>query len=109
MLRALAAYPWPGNVREMQNVIERAVAVNSTGRIGLEDLPPEIVRGAAATPEGGVSPAPPPGLDGAVAALERELIEQALRDSNGVKARAAKLLGISERNLWYKLKKYGIV
>ncbi|HQM52554.1 MAG TPA: sigma-54 dependent transcriptional regulator [bacterium] len=109
VLRALAAYPWPGNVREMQNVIERAVAVNSTGRIGLEDLPPEIVRGAAATPEGGVSPAPPPGLDGAVAALERELIEQALRDSNGVKARAAKLLGISERNLWYKLKKYGIV
>jgi two-component system response regulator AtoC len=109
VLRALAAYPWPGNVREMQNVIERAVAVNSTGGIGMEDLPPEIVRGAAVATGGGVSPASPPGLDGAVAALERELIEKALRDSGGVKARASKLLGISERNLWYKLKKYGIV
>jgi len=110
-LRALSGYAWPGNVREMENVIERAVALNATGRIGLDDLPPEIVYGE---PERtmGVS-APTAGsrgdLEGAVSSLEREMIGKALRESDGVKARAAKLLGISERNLWYKLKKYGIM
>ena len=110
-LRALSGYAWPGNVREMENVIERAVALNATGWIGLDDLPPEIVYGAPESPTG-VS-APPAGsrgdLDGAVSSLEREMIGKALRESDGVKARAAKLLGISERNLWYKLKKYGIM
>ena len=108
VLRALAAYAWPGNVREMENVIERAVAVSSTGRIGMEDLPPEIVQGfpIAHPDSAGGEPA---GLDGAVASLEKTMIEKAIRESDGVKARASKLLGISERNLWYKLKKYGIV
>ncbi len=115
VLRALSSYPWPGNVREMQNVIERAVALSGAGRIGMEDLPPEIVHWAAAgeadAPGGGQAAAAPEGregLDGAVAALEKAMIERALRDAGGVKSRAARLLAISERNLWYKLKKHGI-
>jgi two-component system response regulator AtoC len=110
-LRALRVYGWPGNVREMENVIERAVALNATGRIGVDDLPPEIVYG---TPEKDAAvPVPDSGgcrdMEGAVSSLEREMIGKALKEADGVKARAAKLLGISERNLWYKLKKYGIV
>ncbi len=110
-LRALSLYGWPGNVREMENVIERAVALNATGRIEMDDLPPEIVYGAPERSSGVPSLAAGArgDLDGAVSSLEREMIGKALREADGVKARAAKLLGISERNLWYKLKKYGIM
>jgi two-component system response regulator AtoC len=111
VLRALSAYAWPGNVREMENVIERAVALNASGRIAMEDLPPEIVHGAPDIPAAAVVHAAGAGLDmeGAVASLEKTMIERALGEASGVKARAAKLLGVSERNLWYKLKKYGII
>lgn len=111
VLAAMACYSWPGNVREMENVIERAVALNSSGRIGLEDLPPEIVPCAKPRPPAAEAPAPGRGLDleDAVASLEKGMIERALAESNGIKARAARLLGISERNLWYKLKKYSII
>lgn len=111
VLAALRLYSWPGNVREMENVIERAVALNGSGRIGMEDFPAEIVHGVPpgvpAAAEKGQGPRVD--LEGAVASLEREMIGGALRESKGIKARAAKLLGISERNLWYKLKKYGIL
>jgi len=110
-LRALSAYAWPGNVREMENVIERAVALNATGRIGLDDLASEIVYGVSEMPTDVSAPAAGSrgDLDGAISSLEREMIGKALKEADGVKARAAKLLGISERNLWYKLKKYGIM
>ncbi|MCX6356675.1 MAG: sigma-54 dependent transcriptional regulator [Candidatus Aureabacteria bacterium] len=110
VLAALRAYPWPGNVREMENVIERAVALNSTGRIGPDDLPAEIVHGSTESPclTGAPEKTAPADMEGAVSSLERGMIARALREAQGVKARAAKLLGISERNLWYKLKKYEI-
>jgi transcriptional regulator with PAS, ATPase and Fis domain len=106
----LISYPWPGNVREMENVVERAVALNRSGHIGVEELPPEIAAGQSASfrPDERTGGAHAHDLEGAVAALEKELIHKALDESGGVKARAAKLLGVSERNLWYKLKKYGI-
>ncbi|MDD5557222.1 MAG: sigma-54 dependent transcriptional regulator [bacterium] len=109
VIGALQAYPWPGNVREMENVIERAVALCTSGQIGLEDLPPEIIHGVPG--EHAAGPPPPEeghDLEGSVAGLEREMIGRALAEAGGIKARAARLLGISERNLWYKIKKYRI-
>jgi len=110
VVAALRVYPWPGNVREMENIVERAVALNSSGRIGMEDIPMEIVQGApeVVPPAASEQEKLPIDLDGAIATLEREMIMKSLRESHGVKARAAKILGISERNLWYKLKKYGM-
>ncbi len=109
-LKALTAYQWPGNVREMENVIERAVALNSSGKIDLEDLPPEIIGGRPEVAKRAREPEEKfqLGLEGAVTSLEKDMIERALQQSSGVKAKAAKLLGISERNLWYKLKKHKI-
>jgi two-component system, NtrC family, response regulator AtoC len=101
-LRRLEEYPWPGNVRELENVIERACVLCTGDTIdsGLLDL---RVPGAASTER-------PAGmrLDDALDRLERDIILQALDESKQVKARAARLLGISERSLWYKLRKHGL-
>jgi len=114
----LQAYGWPGNVREMENVIERAMVLSRGQAIGIRHLPQEIA--AAAKPclkaQGGELPpeAEPTGLpaglslEPAVEQLERRYIVNALHSSGGNKTKAARLLEISERTLWYKLKKYEI-
>ena len=105
----MRAYPWPGNVREIQNIVERAVALNRSGRIDVDDLPPEILRGDKLTaPYGDRGQEELLDLKGALSSLEKNMIEKALRESEGIKSQAAKILGVSERKLWYKLKKYGI-
>jgi two-component system, NtrC family, response regulator AtoC len=100
-LRLLESYPWPGNVRELENVIERAVVLCRGGTIGagLLDLRQP---GTAQTEPGTVR------LDEAMDRLEREMILRALDETRQVKARAARLLGVSERSLWYKLRKHGL-
>jgi two-component system response regulator AtoC len=101
----LEAHPWPGNVRELRNVCERLSVhrVEPTARAEtvahLLDLP------EAGIASGGSESAT---LSSAVARAEVEAIERALARCEGNKAKAARLLGISERNLWYKLKRYGI-
>jgi two-component system response regulator AtoC len=120
-LRALWSYHWPGNVRELQHVLEGAIVL-SDGLILLEHLPPAIQRGSGSHPAPGpVAPdgveheaeAPGPAatsasLDQSLAALERQAILGALRHADGVQAKAAKLLGITERSLWYRVKKLNI-
>lgn len=102
----LQNYAWPGNVRELENMMERAlVLTRGQTPVTLAQLP---VTGAAAAP-----PDPDPEDDDLtlapqVAALEQRLIRRALERSGDNKAEAARLLGISERTLWYKLKKYGL-
>jgi two-component system response regulator AtoC len=108
-VRLLQAHDWPGNVRELRNLMERA-AVLSDG----PEVSPEVFRmllAPAATPTG----APEPKGDGQALALEpavedfeRKLILRALGEANDNKAQAARLLGVSERTLWYKLKRYGL-
>jgi len=100
-LRLLEDYPWPGNVRELENVIERAVVLcrGETINTGLLDLR----QPASDVPERGALR-----LDEALDRLEREMLLRALDDTRQVKARAARLLGVSERSLWYKLKKHGL-
>jgi DNA-binding NtrC family response regulator len=96
----LAEYPWPGNIRELKNCIERAVILSSGSVIGLELLSErfqqESPRAAASRLNMGVS----------LADMEKELIRQTLKTTGGHRRRTAQTLGISERDLYYKLKKY---
>jgi DNA-binding NtrC family response regulator len=98
---ALLRYDYPGNVRELENLIERAVVLTRDDVIGLTDLPLSLDP-QATEPERG------PGLVAAVEGLERRMIREALAKADGVQTRAAELLGIGERVLRYKLKKYGL-
>ncbi|MBI2492096.1 MAG: sigma-54-dependent Fis family transcriptional regulator [Candidatus Rokubacteria bacterium] len=97
----LLRYDYPGNVRELENLVERAVVLTRDEVIGLGDLPL-----AAREPE--PEPAGDASLPAAVEGLERRLIRDALARADGVQTRAAELLGISERVLRYKLRKYGL-
>jgi DNA-binding NtrC family response regulator len=98
---ALVKYRYPGNVRELENIVQRALALARGAVIGTSDLPPHVRSGAVEEPVGG-------SLVEQVERLERRLISGALAESAGVQTRAAKLLGISERHLRYKLHKYGL-
>jgi two-component system response regulator PilR (NtrC family) len=111
-MACLKAYSWPGNIRELENAIERAVALERTPSILVDSLP-EQLRGAptaaAATatqaerfPEAGFD------LEQHVQHLEREYIAEALRRAGGVKVKAAELLGMSFRSFRYYMKKYDL-
>ncbi len=102
VLDAFESYDWPGNVRELENAIERAVVTCEGATVKRDDLPLEI-RDAA----GGVRKTPE-GLAEAVEVLERDMITRALEDSAWVQTRAARKLGITERVLGYKARKFGI-
>jgi Nif-specific regulatory protein len=98
----LMAYHWPGNVRELENCIERAVLVCEGGVIHAHHLPPTL---QTAEVSGTV---PQLSLSAAVAAYEKDLIQDALKSARGNRARAARLLDTTERIVGYKLRKYGI-
>ena len=108
-LRCLWTYPWPGNIRELQHVLEAAMVL-SDGVILPEHLSAAIQRGGPIAAAAASPLAMPPGscLDDVLAEAERRLILDALQRSGGVQARAAKVLGISERSLWYRVKKLRI-
>jgi two-component system response regulator PilR (NtrC family) len=108
-LRALTAYGFPGNVRELENVIERAVALSASRVIGLGDLP-ESISGHAASPAQALLELPNDGinLDDVLGEAERRLLVAALERTGGVRKRAAQLLGITFRSLRYRLKKLGL-
>ncbi len=114
-LEVMRRYRWPGNVRELQNVMERAAVLCPGKRIEAAHLPPELSKGPAAAAPGAAAPAAteaeaeadlsmPPRVE----ALERGLITRALQQAGDNKAGAARLLQISERSLWYKIKKYAL-
>jgi transcriptional regulator with PAS, ATPase and Fis domain len=108
-MRALMAYPWPGNVRQLENAVERAVAL-SAGRqqIDPSDLPSEVhlVPSSAQTP---FVDLPETGLDmpAYLAAIERDLIQRSLDRTGGNRNRAAELLHIKRTTLVEKLKRFG--
>jgi DNA-binding NtrC family response regulator len=106
-MRALMAYPWPGNVRQLENAVERAVAFGGArGQIDLNDLPPEIAsaRLESATP-GVLLPDEGLSLDSLVSGVERNLIQQALERTNNNKGQAAQLLGLKRTTLVEKIKR----
>jgi two-component system, NtrC family, response regulator AtoC len=106
-LRCLWTYPWPGNIRELQHVLEGAMVL-SDGVILPEHLPPAVQRGAKAGARGDASTVVTGSLDEAIEEWERRAILDALQKAHGVQARAAKILGITERSLWYRIKKLKI-
>ena len=108
-VNALVQYDWPGNVRELENVLERAAIISGNQTILPLHLPAEMVNDDSAVaqmPEGATTTDNPLALPNAVESLERRLIVEALVVTQGNKSRAAKLLEISERSLWYKLSQY---
>jgi DNA-binding NtrC family response regulator len=111
-LQAMTHYPWPGNIRELQNCVERATIVASSNTIEESDLPAYLF--GSRPIDGSIGnlfidgPAVPEDLDAALAEVEKNYILAALQETNGVQAAAAQRIGISERSLWYRLKKLAI-
>jgi DNA-binding NtrC family response regulator len=95
---AIADYRWPGNIRELQNVIERAVILSS-GKITLNDLPEQIRRPVKQ---------PSATTDGSLQERERDAILEVLTQCDGNRRLAAERLGISKRTLQYRIKEYGL-
>ena len=106
-MEQLCRYSWPGNVRELRNVVERMMVLHRRiPTIGLEHLPDDVrmqrPEKSAVRLNGSIN------LADAVSAFERQLVEKALRDANGVQTRAAKLLGTTRRILRYRMEKLNI-
>ena len=101
-LQVLQEYHWPGNVRELENIVERAAVLCEQGVITANDLPP-LAKDRAAIFS---LPQDQWDLNKTVEEVERALIERAMKKSHGVKAEAARLLGIKTTTLLYKLSKY---
>jgi two-component system response regulator AtoC len=109
-MRCLQAYSWPGNVRELHNVIERAAVLSHGQPITVQHLPQELTDHpgkSRVTPSGPVS-FQSLELTPAIEKLEAAMMGEALKQTGGNKTKAARLLEISERTLWYKIKKYGM-
>jgi two-component system response regulator PilR (NtrC family) len=109
-IELLLQHDWPGNIRELENVLERAVALEKTPAILPESLPPSIRGG---TPKNGVhapEPLPEAGFDleAHVKEIERGYIAQALERAGGVQVKAAEMLGMSFRSFRYYVKKYNL-
>jgi two-component system response regulator PilR (NtrC family) len=103
----LKNYQWKGNVRELENIIERVVLLCDRGTIGVEHLPEEIrsvstLTKGVAVPHGGID------FEKIIEEMEKAYLLKALEQTNGVKTEAAKLLNLTFRSFRHKLKKYGI-
>ena len=102
--RLLVSYPWPGNVRQLKNVIENMVVLAGGNRLSVDDLPeeihnpPESLRGEGFDALAGLS----------VEEVEKEHIRATLKMVDGKREQAAKLLGMGERTLYRKIKEYGL-
>ncbi len=100
-LDLLKKYPWPGNVRELENAVERVLVLNESNEITAKNFAflntgTEIAQTSW-------------DLEACLSAMEREMLVKALERTRGVKAKAARLLGIKEGALYYKLEKYGLL
>ena len=102
-LEKLVSYPWPGNIRELQNVIERMFALSRSKEITPADLPGPVA-GFEEKPVNFQELVELPTLE----AMEKSLIAAALRKSHGNKNEAARLLAIERQRLYRKIEKYGL-
>ncbi|MCK5145506.1 sigma-54-dependent Fis family transcriptional regulator [bacterium] len=104
VMDSLMKHDYPGNVRELENIIQRGVVMARGEAVSTVDLPPGIGRLQAER----VEPVEDGSLTASVEALERQMILHALAEAKGNQSAAARLLSITERNLRYKMKKYGM-
>lgn len=106
-MRVLSAYAWPGNIRELRNIIERMLVLHGREQwIEVSHLPSELHQGStvAQTPPGMVGAT----LQDSVNIYEKKMIEEALETANGIQTRAAQLLGTTRRILRYRMQKLNI-
>jgi len=104
----LVEYSWPGNIRELKNIIERAIILENEETLLLEHLPQELVSKASGPSAGPLSlHLPPEGVD--IEDVERELIRQALETSEGNQSKAAKKLNLGIDAFRYRMKKFGFL
>jgi Nif-specific regulatory protein len=109
LLDFLITYHWPGNIREMQNLVERMVILAENERLTLDDLPSNFLRarssgeGTRMVTDGSREPHRPSLQD-----IERQEVEAALRRNGWVQIRAARELGLTERQIGYRIRKYGL-
>jgi two-component system nitrogen regulation response regulator GlnG len=124
VIKTMEKYHWPGNVRELENAIRRAHVLAKSDAILVTDLPPEISGSAAATPSAGMAVTTADDAAGLarqlfqwarrepklkiIPAVERELVIQALKETNDNQVAAAKLLGITRATLRKRIEKFGI-
>ncbi len=102
----LDTYPWPGNVREICNVVERAVLLTEGDHIDVDSLPPEVRNQGVEGERQASFSLGPGGVD--LEQLERELLMEALRVAEGNRTEAGRLLGLSRHQIRNRLKKYGV-
>ena len=105
-MKALHRYPWPGNVREMENLLERAAILADSTTLGSEDILPLLTGQAGPGTESAAQE--DLSIKKATRAMEKKLIERALRKTQYNRSQAARLLEISHRALLYKIKDYGL-
>jgi len=106
-LQILTTYPWPGNIRELQNTLERAAVLTDTAMIDPPhlavhingDLPVQVLQRPESTQSS---------IDERLEEIEKGLIIEALNRSGGVQVKAAEILGINQRSLWHRIKKLGV-
>ncbi len=108
VVRVLQGYTWPGNVRELENMMERAVVVSQGHDISIRHLPQEILHIPALESLMPIISEEDFDLEARVSGLEISLLNKALSAADGNKAKAARILKVSERTLWYKIKKYAL-
>lgn len=105
VFRILERYPWPGNIRELENLMERLAALHPAGTVSPEDLP-ESFRSGASTVGEVLLQIPAEGLD--LQKLEEGLIKEALERNEWNQTRAAKFLGLTRNTLIYRMQKFGL-
>ncbi len=102
---AMVEYRWPGNIRELQNCVERAVIVAKGTLIDLQNLPRYVFEGHLNADEQNEIPSD---IDAELLKQERHFLLKALEESDGIQIKAAQMLGISERSFWHRIKKHDI-
>jgi transcriptional regulator with GAF, ATPase, and Fis domain len=108
-LQVITGYSWPGNIRELQNTIERAAVLTENGTVESVHLPAHII--GAMTTDSSLYSQPSLNsltVDDRLDEIEKGLIIEALARTGGVQVRAAELLGINQRSLWHRIKKHSI-
>lgn len=105
-MKILVDYSWPGNIRELENTIERLAIVAPNAKISVEDIPQELKLATLSNGQRTCIMLPAEGLD--LEQLEKDLIFQALEHSQGNRTRAARLLGLTRHTLLYRMDKYNL-
>ncbi|BCA80216.1 acetoacetate metabolism regulatory protein AtoC [Desulfuromonas sp. AOP6] len=108
-MRRLLDYHWPGNIRELENIVERCLVLGQ-GEELTEDCLPANLAADVSSAEGGITQIPDTGLDidAYLGGIEKDILLRALEKTGGVRKKAAELLGISFRSIRYRLAKFGI-